>query len=162
MAEFLIVLACYIAAFILVGAIAYGVTVCALVAQAVAKAAIVEVRPGLRKAAETLVGHFGSWTRDAFGYSGDRAAKKAGTRLPGYSYDGRSLAAQFRELDRAVTEVIILHARLEKADEEDEDDLYALQDRLESKRNGRPTADWSPWHGRRSQNWKEHRSSQYR
>lgn len=159
MIEFFVVLAVYIAAFVLVGLVAYGVTVCALLAQAVVKAAV-EVHP-VQKVG-VLVERLGSWTRDAFGYDGNRGAKTASTRLPGLSYNGRSLAAQLRELDRAVTEITVLHARLEKAEEEEEDRLFALQDRLESKRSGRPTADWSPWHGRRSNGWKEHRSSQHR
>ena len=164
MIEFFVVLAVYVAAFVLVGAIAYGAMVCAVVAQAVAKAAY-ESRHDLQAKVVAFSECFGSWTRSiSSGFAGDRAAKTAGKRLSHYSYNGISLAARRRKLGRAVTEACILNRRLQKAAEEEEDAMDALQDKLESARRNRPEFGWSdsPWHGRRSHGWKEHRSSQYR
>ena len=159
--EFLVILAVYLVAFTLVGVVAYGVAICALVAQAAAKAAVVKVRPVLQEKVGALSECFGSWTRSiSSGFAGDRAAKTAGKRLSHYSYNGISLAARRRKLGRAVTEALVLHRRLLLAAEEEEDRLFALQDRLESKRSGR--LDFDRFRGRRSNGWKEHRSSQHR
>ena len=163
MIEFFVVLAVYVAAFVLVGLVAYGAAVCALLAQAVVKAAV-ESRHDLQTKVVALVGRFGYQTRDAFGYVGDRAAKTASTRLSHLAYYGGSLAARRRKLGRIATETILLTARLRKEATEEEDRLDALQDKLENSRRNRPAYGWSdsPWHGRRSNSWKEHRSSQYR
>jgi hypothetical protein len=79
-------------------------------------------------------------------------------------YGGDSLAASYRELDRLLQGVVIALARLEveMGEEDEEDVLFALQERLEGEARNRPVYGRSgpPEHGSRS--WKEHRSFQHR
>ena len=162
--EFLIILAAYIVAFSLMGLLAYGVAVCALVAQAATKAAMDAARPGLQKVVGSLSESFGSWTRSCSGPAGDRGAKTAARRLTGLSYDGNSLAASLRELDRLLPGVVLSLARLEiEMDEEERiDALFALQERLEGGPRNRPVYGRSGPRDHGTRSWKEHRSFQHR
>ena len=163
MGEFLILMAVYIAAFSLMGLAAYVAAVCALLVQAATKAAVQAARPGIQKGVGALRERFGSWTRGCSGPTGDRGARTAARRLPCLSYDGDSLAASLRELDRLLPGVVLSLARLEvEMDEEERDDaLFALQERLEGGARNRPIHGRSapPEHGQRC--WKAHRRAQY-
>lgn len=165
MAEFMIVLAAYIVAFSLMGLAAYAAMVCAVNARAIVKATMDAARPGLQKVAGALAESFGSWARSCSGPAGDRGARTEARRLAGMSYyGGDSLAAAYRELDRLLPGVVLSLARLEvEMDEEEREDvLFALQEKLEGGPRNRPVHGRSgpPEHGSRS--WKEHRSFQHR
>ncbi|MEN6525458.1 MAG: hypothetical protein ABFD65_03095 [Candidatus Polarisedimenticolia bacterium] len=165
MGEFLILMAVYIAAFSLMGLAAYVAAVCALLVQAATKAAVQAARPGIQKGVGALRERFGSWTRGCSGPAGDRGAKQQAQRWSGLSYSvGDDRATADRELDRLLPGVVVALARLEveMGEEDEEDVLFALQERLEGGPRNRPVYGRSgpPDHGSRC--WKEHRSFQHR